>query len=166
MAVNYQELATGKYFEDLEEGMVIKHAITRTVGEVENTLFSALTYNCAWVHMDAEYCKTTEFGQRLVNSMFILALVNGVGVHDTTLGTTIANLGFNDVKFTAPVFFGDTLYTETSVISKRESKSRPGQGIVNFGVRAYNQRGETVCTMTRQGLMIKRSSLPKPDAAA
>lgn len=160
MAVNYQELATGKYYEELEPGTVYKHGITRTVTDVDNTLFSALTYNAAWLHMDEEYCKTTMFGRRIVNSMFTLALVCGVGVHDLTLGTTQANLGFTDIKFPSPVFIGDTIYTETEIISRRESKSRPDAGIVEFETRGFNQRGEMVVSLRRTGLMIKKSSLP------
>jgi acyl dehydratase len=163
MAVDYSERVTGKYYEDLEPGLVIKHAITRTVSEYDNMMFSALTYNCAWLHTDEEYSKSTMWGQRLVNSMFILALVNGVGVHETTLGTTLGNLGFSEVKFPKPVFHGDTIYTETAVLSRRESKSRPDAGLVEFEVRAYNQRGEMVVTCKRTGLMIKRSSLKKKD---
>lgn len=159
MAVNYQERATGKYFEELEPGYICKHAITRTVTETDNLMFSAMTYNCAWLHLDEEYCKTTMWGKRIVNSMFTLALVNGVGVAEMTLGTTQANLGFTDVKFPNPVFIGDTIYTETEVISRRESKSRPDAGIVEFEVRAYNQRGELVVSHRRTGLMIKKSSL-------
>jgi acyl dehydratase len=159
MTVNYQELATGKYYEELEPGIVYKHAITRTVTETDNLLFSALTYNMAWLHLDDEYCKTTEFGKRLVNSMFTLSLVCGVQVHDVTLGTTIANLGFGDIKFPKPVFIGDTIYTETEVISRRESKSRPDAGIVEFETRGRNQRGDLVVSLRRSGLMIKKSSL-------
>jgi len=159
MAVNYQELATGKYYEDLEPGNVYKHAITRTVSEMDNMLFSALTYNSAWLHTDEEYAKTTMYGRRIVNSMFTLSLVCGVGVGDLTLGTTQGNLGFSDVKFTKPVFFGDTIYTETEIIGRRESKSRPDAGIVEFETRGYNQRGEMVVSLRRTGLMIKRSSL-------
>jgi acyl dehydratase len=159
MAVNYQDLATGKYYEELEPGTIYRHAITRTVTETDNLLFSALTYNMAWLHLDDEYCKTTEFGKRLVNSMFTLSLVCGVQVHDVTLGTTIANLGFGDIKFPKPVFIGDTIYTETEVISRRESKSRPDAGIVEFETRGRNQRGELVVSLRRSGLMIKKSSL-------
>jgi acyl dehydratase len=159
MPVNYQELATGKYYEELEPGTVFKHSITRTVGEVENTLFSSLTYNCAWLHMDAEYCKSTMYGQRLVNSMFTLALVCGVTAGDTTLGTTLGNLGFSDIKFPKPVFFGDTIYTETEIVSRRESKSMPHAGIVEFETRGTNQRDELVVTLRRTGLMLKRDAV-------
>lgn len=159
MTVNYQELARGKYFEECEPGIVYKHAITRTVTEADNLLFCALTYNMAWLHMDEEYCKTQMFGKRIVNSMFTLSLVCGVQVHDMTLGTTQANLGFGEIKFPKPVFFGDTIYTETEVISKRESKSRQDAGIVEFETRGVNQRGEIVVSLRRTGLMVKKSSL-------
>lgn len=159
MAVNYQELATGKYYEELEVGRVYKHAITRTVTEADNLLFCTLTYNSAWLHMDDEYCKTTPHGKRLVNSLFTLALACGVTVNDTTLGTTEGNLGFYDVKFTSPVYLGDTLRSETEIMSKRDSQSRPHSGIVEFETRSYNQRDQMVLTFRRTGLMIKKSSL-------
>ncbi|MFV0299631.1 MAG: MaoC family dehydratase [Paracoccus sp. (in: a-proteobacteria)] len=165
MSVNYEELASGKYYEDLEPGKIYKHSITRTVTETDNLLFSALAFNCAWLHMDEEYCKTQIYGKRIVNSLFTLTLVCGVCVHDMTLGTTLANLGFNDVKFPKPVFFGDTIYTETEVISKRESKSRPNTGIVEFEIRGHNQRGELVVSLRRTGMMLKRNP-PKEEAAA
>lgn len=167
MAVNYDELATGKWYEDLEPGKVYKHAITRTVTETDNLLFSSLAYNCAWLHMDEEYCKNSIYGKRIVNSLFTLTLICGVGVGEMTLGTTLANLGFTDVKFPKPVFFGDTLYCETEVIEKRESKSRPGTGIVEFELRAINQRGEMVCSLRRTGLMLKRPvKVAAPEAEA
>lgn len=159
MPVDYRELATGKYYEELEPGVVYRHAITRTVTEADNLLFSALTHNMAWLHLDDEYCKASMWGKRLVNSNFTLSLVTGVQVHDMTLGTTLANLGYSEVKFPNPVFIGDTIYTETEVLSKRESKSRPNAGIVEFETRGRNQRDEIVVTVKRAGLMIKRSSL-------
>ena len=159
MPVNYQERATGKYYEELEVGRVYKHAITRTVTETDNLMFSALTHNMAWLHLDEEYCKTQMFGQRLVNSNFTLSLVAGVQVMDLTLGTTLANMGYSDVRFPNPVFIGDTIYTETEVISKRESKSRPNAGLVEFETRGINQRDEVVVTLRRTGMMIKKSSL-------
>jgi acyl dehydratase len=159
MPVNYQELATGKYYEELEIGKVYQHAITRTVTETDNLLFSALTHNMAWLHLDDEYAKTQMFGQRLVNSNFTLSLVAGVQVMDLTLGTTLANMGYSDVKFPKPVFIGDTIYTETEVISKRESKSRPNAGLVEFETRGKNQRDEIVVVLRRTGLMIKKASL-------
>lgn len=159
MTVDYRELATGKYFEELNVGDIYKHSTTRTVTESDNLLFSTLTYNSAWLHMDDEYCKQTPYGKRLVNSLFTLSLVCGVTVNDISLGTTEGNLGFSEVKFTAPVFIGDTIYTQTEVMSKRESRSRPQSGIVEFETRGYNQRGEMVVTLRRQGLMLKRSAL-------
>lgn len=159
MAVNYQELASGKYYEELEPGTVYRHAITRTVTETDNLLFSALTHNMAWLHLDEEYSKTQMFGKRLVNSNFTLSLVAGVQVMDLTLGTTLGNLGYSEVKFPNPVFIGDTIYTETEVVSKRESKSRPTAGIVEFETRGRNQSGEIVVVLRRTGFMIKKSSL-------
>lgn len=158
MSVDYKELATGKYYEDLEPGQVYRHAITRTVTETDNLLFSALTHNMAWLHLDEEYSKTQMFGKRLVNSNFTLSLVAGVGVIDMTLGTTKGNLGYDAVKFSNPVFIGDTIYSETEVISKRESKSQPDAGLVEFELRGRNQRGEIVVSFRRVGLMIKRDA--------
>lgn len=159
MPVDYRSRASGKYYEDLEPGAVYKHSITRTVTETDNLLFSTLTHNTAWLHLDEEYSKTQMFGRRIVNSNFTLSLVAGVGVTEMTLGTTIANLGYTDVKFPNPVFFGDTIYTETEVLSKRESRSRPDAGIVEFEIRGLNQRDELVISLRRAGLMIKRASL-------
>ncbi len=159
MPVNYQELASGKYYEELEPGVVYKHSITRTVTETDNLLFSALTHNMAWLHLDDEYAKTQMFGKRLVNSNFTLSLVAGVQVMDLTLGTTLANLGYSEVTFPKPVFIGDTIYTESEVLGKRESKSRPNAGIVDFETRGRNQRDEIVVILKRSGLMIKKSSL-------
>lgn len=159
MAVNYEELASGKYYEEFEVGKVYKHSITRTVTETDNLLFSALTFNMAWLHVDDEYAKTQMWKKRLVNSNFTLSLVAGVQVHDLTLGTTLANMGYSEVKFSNPVFIGDTIYTETEVISKRESKSRPNAGLVEFETRGRNQKGEIVVSLRRTGLMIKKSSL-------
>ena len=159
MPVNYQELASGKYYEELEPGVVYKHSITRTVTETDNLLFSALTHNMAWLHLDDEYAKTQMFGKRLVNSNFTLSLVAGVQVMDLTLGTTLANLGYSEVTFPKPVFIGDTIYTESEVLGKRELKSRPNAGIVDFETRGRNQRDEIVVILKRSGLMIKKSSL-------
>ncbi len=144
----------GLYFEEFEVGQVIEHALSRTVTETDNLLFSTMTHNPAPLHLDAEYCKNTEFGQILVNSLFTLSLVVGVSVNDTTLGTTVANLGFGSVKFPAPVFIGDTLTMRTVVRETRPSKSRPGEGIVTFEHSATNQRGETVVVAERAALML------------
>ncbi len=149
----------GLYFDELFVGQTFKHPITRTVTEADNVFFSALTHNPALLHLDEEYCRTeTEFGQRLVNSVFTLGLMVGVSVGDTTLGTAVANLGWDEVRFPKPVFHGDTLRIETEVLELRESKSRPDQGIVVFMHRAFNQRGELVAHCKRTGLQRKRPS--------
>jgi acyl dehydratase len=146
----------GMYFEEFNPGTVIDHPIRRTVTEMDNTLFSALTYNVAPLHIDAEYSKNTIFGQRIVNSMFMLALLTGVTVIDTTIGTTLGNLGMTDVNFPKPVFHGDTIHVRTEVLSKRESKKRADSGIVMLKHVAYNQRDEVVAECTRAALMLKR----------
>jgi acyl dehydratase len=146
----------GLYFEDFHEGQVIEHAIRRTVTEMDNTLFSAMTYNCAPLHIDAEYCKSTIYGQRLVNSMFLLALVNGVTVIETTIGTTLGNLGFEEIAFPKPVFHGDTIHVRTEVVRSRLSKSRTDSGIVTLRHVGLNQRDETVCVCVRNALMLVR----------
>ena len=143
----------GLYFEEFTTGRVFDHAWTRTVTEMDNVLYSSLTMNVQPLHLDEEFAKKTEFGQRIVNSLFTLGLMIGITVNDTTIGTTIANLGMTDVKFPKPVFHGDTLKAHTKIISKRQSKSRPTQGIVEFEHTATNQRGEVVAICRRQGLM-------------
>lgn len=146
----------GKYFEELNVGDVFHHQPGRTVTETDNLLFSTLTLNLQPLHLDAEFGKKAEFGQRLVNSIFTLGLAVGLSVVDTTLGTTVGNLGFEKVEFPKPVFIGDTLYSETEVVEKRESKSRPQWGIVVFEHRATNQRGEIVMRCKRAGMMLKK----------
>ena len=120
----------GLCYEDLTPGLKIEHAIRRTCTEMDNVLFSALTYNCAPLHIDAEYSKNTIFGQRLVNSMFVFALINGVIVIDTTIGTTLGNLGYEEVKFPKPVFHGDTIHVVTEVLDRRLSQKRTDSGVV------------------------------------
>ncbi len=145
----------GIYYEQFEEGHVFQHAIHRTITETDNTLFSAMTMNPASLHLDHHYAKTqTEFGKPLVNSLFTLGLIIGISVHDTTHGTTIANLGMTDISFPNPVFHGDTVRVETKVLSKRRSKSRPKAGIVTFEHKGINQREEVVAMCTRQAFMI------------
>ncbi|AOB40459.1 MaoC family dehydratase [Bordetella parapertussis] len=146
----------GLYFEDFKAGMVVQHAIRRTVTETDNVLFSALTYNCAPLHIDAEYSADTIYGQRLVNSMFLLALVAGVTVYETTLGTTLGNLGFGEIVFPKPTFHVDTIRVETEILQTRLSRSRTDSGIVTFKHVARNQRDEIVCTAVRTGLMMLR----------
>ena len=136
---------------------MIQHALRRTITEADNVFFTALTHNPALLHLDEEYCRTeTEFGQRIVNSCFTLGLMVGISVGDTTLGTAIANLGWDEVRFPKPLFHGDTIRVETEVIDLRESKSRPNAGIVTFIHRAYNQKGELVASCKRTGLQKKR----------
>lgn len=146
----------GKWFDEMEVGQVFHHAIRRTVTETDNVLFTTMTHNPAQLHLDAEYMKGTDYGQVLVNSCFTLSLMVGVSVGDTTLGTAVANLGWDEVRFPAPVFVGDTLRIETEVLEMRESKSRPNAGIVTFAHRAYNQRDELVGSCKRAGLQLKR----------
>jgi len=147
----------GKFFDELQVGQVFQHEIRRTVTETDNVWFSAITHNPAYLHLDEEYCRTqTEFGQRLVNSAFLLALMVGISVGETTLGTAVANLGWDEVRFPKPTFHGDTIRVETEIIDLKESKSRPTQGIVTFLHRAYNQRNELVAHCKRTGLQLKR----------
>ena len=145
----------GRWFEQFSVGQVSEHEIRRTVTESDNVWFCAATYNPAAVHIDAEYCKGTEFGRPLVNSIFTLGLVIGLSVQDTTLGTTVANLGMSDTRFPAPVFYGDTIHVRTTVKELRESKSRPNAGIVTFLHQGLNQRDEEVCICVRQALMLR-----------
>lgn len=145
----------GLYYEDFEVGRVFDHALRRTVTEMDNTLFSCLTHNPQPLHIDHEFAANTEWGRPLVNSLFTLGLMIGISVNDTTLGTTIANLGMTDVKFPAPVFHGDTIRVTTEVMTKRESKSRPDAGLVEFHHRAFNQRQELVAECRRQAFMRK-----------
>ena len=147
----------GLYFEEFVLGHVFTHAIRRTVTEADNVFFTALTHNPAALHLDEEYCREhTEYGQRIVNSAFTLGLMVGISVGDTTLGTTVANLGWDEVRFPKPVFHGDTLHVETEVVELRDSRSRPQNGIVVFEHRAYNQRNEVVATCKRSALMLRK----------
>jgi acyl dehydratase len=146
---------SGLYYEQFEVGMKFEHKVHRTVTETDNLLFCALTMNPAALHLDAEYSKTTVFGERIVNSIFTLGLLVGLSVYDTTLGTTIGNLGWEEVKFPRPVMVGDTLRAETLVMSKRESKSRDDSGIVTFQHVCFNQRNEEVASCLRAALMLK-----------
>ena len=148
----------GLWFEQFSVGKTFEHEIRRTVLESDNMWFSNATCNPAALHIDADYCKGTEFGKPIVNSIFTLGLVIGLSVQETTLGTTIANLGMTDVRFPAPVFAGDTLRSRTTVKELRASKSRPNAGIVTFLHQGLNQRGEEVCTCTRQALMLRKPS--------
>lgn len=143
----------GLFFEEFEEGAVYVHSPARTVTEADNLLFSTLTMNPQALHLDAEWSKGTEFGERLVNSMFTLSLLVGLSVGQLTQGTIVANLGFGEITFPNPVRIGDTLTGETRIISTRPSRSRPGQGIVELEHTATNQHGEVVATAVRSTLM-------------
>jgi acyl dehydratase len=147
----------GLHFEEFAEGQVFEHAMTRTVTEMDNVLFTCLTMNPQPLHLDAEFAKATEFGRPLVNSIFTLGLVIGISVGDTTLGTTIANLGMSDVRFPKPVFHGDTIHVKSTVIATRRSKSRADAGIVEFEHEGLNQAGETVAICRRAALMKART---------
>ena len=151
-------MAHGLYFEDFKVGSVTEHVIRRTVTEMDNTLFSCLTHNPQPLHIDREFCAQTEWGQPLMNSLFTLGLMIGISVNDTTLGTTVGNLGMTGVIFPAPLFEGDTVHCTTEVVSARLSRSRPGQGIVELLHRAYKQDGTLVAECTRQALMKCRPS--------
>ena len=146
----------GLYFEEFSEGQCFTHDWTRTVTETDNVLFSSLTMNVQPLHLDAHFSAKTEFGKPLVNSLFTLGLMIGMTVNDTTMGTTIGNLGMTEVKFPKPVFAGDTLHVRTTVLSKRESKSWPHAGIVEFQHEAINHRDEIVATCKRAAFMRKR----------
>jgi acyl dehydratase len=146
----------GLYYEQFEVGMEFRHALTRTVTEMDNVLFCAMTHNPQPLHLDEEFSRGTQYGQRIVNSLFTLGLVIGVTVADTTLGTTLGNLGMTDIRFKHPVFHGDTIRVVTRIREMRESRSRPNEGIVTFEHIGLNQRGEEVCYVVRTGLMMKR----------
>ena len=156
---------TGLYYEQFDIGMEFKHSLTRTVTESDNLLFCAMTHNPQPLHLDEEFCKGTEYGQRIVNSLFTLGLVIGVSVGDTTLGTTLGNLGMTDTRFANPVFHGDTLRSATKVREKRESKSRPNAGLVTFEHYGFNQRDEEVAFCVRTAFMMKTCLLYTSDAA-
>lgn len=147
----------GYYLEEFEIGQTFDHAIRRTVTEMDNTLFSALTHNPQPLHIDRHYCETeTEFGQPLMNSLFTLGLMIGISINDATLGTTIANLGMTEVRFPHPLYQGDTVHVVTTVLGKRESKSRADAGIVELQHDAYNQNGDLVATCKRQVFMHRK----------
>ena len=147
----------GLYFEEFEIGQSFDHAFTRTVTEMDNTMFSLLTMNPQPLHIDFDFAAKSEWGKPLVNSLFTLGLMIGISVHDTTLGTTIANLGMSETVFPHPLFHGDTVHIETEVKSVRPSKSKPDRGIVEFEHRAYNQDDVLVARCLRQAMMMKKA---------
>ena len=146
----------GRFFDQWQVGDRVEHAVTRTVTETDNLLISALTHNPQPMHLDHEAASQSEFGMPLVNSVFTFGLMVGVSVADTTMGTLVANLGYDQLKFPNPVFVGDTLRSESECIAVRESKSRPNAGIVTWSHRSFNQREEIVCECTRTALLLKR----------
>ena len=148
----------GLWFDEFVVGQVFRHEIRRTVTEADNIWFSAMTYNPAQLHIDYDYAAKTEFGKPLVNSIFTLGLVIGLSIQDTTLGTTVANLGMTDTVFPKPVFAGDTIRSETTVTAVRASKSRPERGIVTFEHVGLNQRDEVVCRTIRNALMLRKAA--------
>ena len=147
----------GLWLDEMEVGATYKHAPGRTITEADNALFTAVSMNTQALHLDAAWSATEPFGERLVNSMFTLATLIGLSVSQLTQGTTVGNLGFSEVSFPAPMFHGDTLYAETTIVDKRNSKSRPGQGIVTFEHRGYNQDGKLVAKAVRQAMMFDSS---------
>lgn len=147
----------GYYFEELDVGRMVEHELRRTVTEMDNMLFSNMTLNPQPLHIDRHFCETqTEWGQPLMNSLFTLGLMIGISVSETTIGTTIANLGMTDVRFPHPLFQGDTVHVTTEIVSKRESKSRPDAGIVEFEHKAFNQNDDLVAICRRQAFMRKK----------
>jgi len=148
----------GRFFDEWQVGDVVAHTVTRTVTETDNVLVSALTHNPQPMHLDHEVAAGSEFGKPLVNSIYTFGLMIGVSVSDTTLGTLIANLGYDKLIFPTPVFVGDTLRSESECLEARESKSRPNAGIVTWEHRSYNQRGELVCKCTRSALLLKKAA--------
>jgi acyl dehydratase len=148
----------GRYYDEFLVGELIVHSLRRTITEADNVLFCAMTHNTQPLHLDAEYARQSEFGQRLVNSLLTLSLLVGIGVSDITEGTLIANLAINEAKFPLPVFHGDTLHTQTRVLGVRRSNSRPNAGIVEVEHQAFNQRDELVAICRRTMLMHGRAA--------
>jgi len=148
----------GRFFDEWQVGDTVAHAVTRTVTETDNVLVSALTHNPQPMHLDHEAAAASEFGRPLVNSIYTFGLMVGVSVSDTTLGTLVANLGYDKLVFPAPVFVGDTLRSESECLAVRASGSRPDAGIVTWAHRSFNQRGEKVCECTRSALLRKKPS--------
>ena len=157
-AISGGEKLPSLYLEEFTPGQVIRHALTKSVTESDNMLFSVMTLNPQPLHIDFDFAAKSEWGKPLVNSLFTLGLMIGISVHDTTLGTTIGNLGMTETVFPHPVFHGDTIHVETEVKSVRASKSRPDRGIVEFEHRAYNQDNVLVARCVRQAMMKKKGA--------
>lgn len=147
---------TGRYFDELEVGMIIKHELGRTLTEFDNVLFSSLTLNTQPLHINADFAAKTEFGRPLINGLFTLGLAVGISVGDLTAGTIVANLGYESVRHPKPMFAGDTLYVESEITAKRESKSRPDAGIVTMKHTGRNQNGDVTLELTRSALFLKK----------
>ena len=148
---------TGKYFDDLEVGMTINHSLGRTITEMDNVLFNALTMNNQPLHVNEDFSAKTQFGKRIVNGIFTLGVVIGITVNELTAGTIVANLGYESVEHPKPVFHGDTIYVETQVLEKRTSRTKPDRGIVKLKHLGKNQSGEVICEVERTVLFLKRS---------
>jgi len=151
-------LPKGMWFEAFEVGMVIPHALTRTITEADNIGFTTQTMNPAPLHLDADFAATTEFGKPLVNSLLTLGIVVGISVHELTHGTTVANLGFDTVSFPAPLFHGDTIHVESEITAVRASRSKPDRGIVTIEHRGFNQKDTLVCSAVRNAMMLREPS--------
>jgi len=154
---DWRDAMAGLFLDEFETGRIYHHALRKTVTESDNMLFSVMTLNPQPLHIDFDFAAKSEWGKPLVNSLFTLGLMIGISVHDLTLGTTIGNLGMTDTVFPHPLFHGDTVRVETTVISVRESRSRPDRGIVEFEHRAYNQNDVLVAKCTRQAMMMKKA---------
>ena len=149
---------TGKYFDDLEVGMSINHSLGRTITEMDNVLFNALTMNTQPLHLNEDFANKTQFGQRIVNGILTLGIVIGITVNELTAGTIVANLGYEKVEHPRPVFHGDTIYVETQVLQKRASRSKPDRGIVKLKHLGKNQHEDVICDVERTVLFLKRPS--------
>jgi acyl dehydratase len=156
----------GLYFEEMIPGTKIKHLLTRTVTEMDNVLFTSITMNVAPLHLDAEYAKTLPYGERLVNSLYTVGLIGGITVPDMVWGTSLGNLGYEHITFPNPVFHGDTIRAETTILDKRESKSKPDRGIIWFAHQGFNQRNEIICDMKRSGMCMKRPIVSEEPVSA
>ena len=146
----------GKYYDDIEVGMTIRHQLGRTITEADNTFFNALTMNTQPLHLNEDYSRKTQFGKRIVNGILTLGVVIGISVNELTEGTIVANLGYENVNHPLPVFHGDTIYVETQVLEKRASRTKPDRGIVKLKHLGKNQRGDVICEVERTVLFLKR----------
>jgi acyl dehydratase len=146
----------GKYYDDIKVGMTIRHQLGRTITEADNTFFNALTMNTQPLHLNEDFSRKTQFGKRIVNGILTLGVVIGISVHELTEGTIVANLGYENVNHPRPVFHGDTIYVETQVLEKRESRTKPDRGIVKLKHLGKNQRGDVICEVERTVLFLKR----------